>query len=149
MELLVVVRYYLSNRGYYMPIELLEKDVLTIPPAPQVVAPLMWIDSMNFHFAGPTAEGNMSLRYYPMTAEGKVIRTVDGVDQSKNIYTNTFYADKDACPELDAAFQAVIVAVPAFGKMLEKRAADLAALQKAAEDARKAAEAAAEAARNG
>lgn len=41
------------------------------------------------------------------------------------------------------------MAVPAFGKLLEKRASDLAALQKAAEDARKAAEAAAEALRNG
>ncbi len=132
-----------------MPIELLPKDVTVIPAAAEVTAPLMWIDSMNFHFSGPSKEGSMSLRYYPMTADYKVIRTIDGVDQAKYVNTNTFYADKDECPELDAAFQAVIVAVPAFGKMLEKRAADLAALQKAAEDARKAAEAAAEALRNG
>ena len=132
-----------------MAISLLEKDILTVPAAAQVVAPLMWIDSMQFHFAGPMKEGSLNLRYYPMTADYKVIRTVDGVDQAKYVSTNTFYADKDECPELDAAFQAVIVAVPAFGKMLEKRAADLAALQKAAEDARKAAEAAAEALRNG
>ena len=131
-----------------MPIELLEKDILTVPATEQVVAPLMWIDSMNFHFAGPTTEGSMSLRYYPMTVDGKVIRTIDSVDQSKTIHTNTFYADKDDCPELDAAFKAVIVAVPAFGKMLEKRAADLAALRKAAEDAQKAAQEAAEALRN-
>lgn len=128
-----------------MPIELLTKDVLTIPAASEVVAPLMWIDSMNFHFAGPSKEGSMSLRYYPMTTDYKVIRTIDGVDQAKYVNTNTFYADKDECPELDEAFQAVIVAVPAFGKMLEKRAADLAALQKAADDARKAAQEAAEA----
>jgi hypothetical protein len=131
-----------------MPIELLTKDVLTVPASTEVVAPLMWIDSMNFHFAGPSKEGSLTLRYYPMTTDYKVIRTVDGVDQSKYVSTNTFYADKDACPELDEAFQAVIVAVPAFGKMLEKRAADLAALQKAAEDARKAAEAANEALRS-
>jgi len=132
-----------------MAISLLEKEVLTVPASSQVVAPLMWIDSMNFHFAGPSQEGSLHLRYYPMTTDYKVIRTVDGVDQSKYISTNAFYADKDACPELDAAFQAVIVAVPAFAQMLEKRAADLAALQKAAEDARKAAEEAAEALRNG
>lgn len=132
-----------------MPIELLPKDVTVIPATSEVTAPLMWIDSMNFHFAGPSKEGSMSLRYYPMTTDYKVIRTIDGVDQAKYVNTNTFYADKDDCPELDAAFQAVILAVPAFGKMLEKRASDLAALQKAAEDARKAAEAAAEALRNG
>jgi hypothetical protein len=131
-----------------MAIELLSKDILTVPASTEVVAPLMWIDSMNFHFAGPSKEGTLTLRYYPMTTDYKVIRTVDGVDQSKYVSTNTFYADKDACPELDEAFQAVIVAVPAFGKMLEKRAADLAALQKAAEDAQKAAQAAAEALRN-
>ena len=131
-----------------MPINLLDRDILTVPAAAQVVAPLMWIDSMSFHFAGPAQEGSLNLRYYPMTADYKVIRTLDGVDQSKYISTNAFYADKDACPELDEAFQAVIVAVPAFGKMLEKRAADLAALQKAADDARKAAEEAAEALRN-
>lgn len=129
-----------KKEKYIMPIELLEKDVLTVPASTEVVAPLMWIDSMNFHFVGPMQEGSMNLRYYPMTIEGKVIRTVDGVDQSKYINTNTFYADKDVCTELDTAFNAVIIAVPAFGKMLEKRAADLAALQKAAEDARKAAE---------
>lgn len=132
-----------------MPIELLPKDITVIPAAAEVTAPLMWIDSMSFHFAGPAKEGSLNLRYYPMTTDYKVIRTIDGVDQAKYVNTNTFYADKDECPELDAAFQAVIVAVPAFGKLLEKRASDLAALQKAAEDARKAAEAAAEALRNG
>jgi hypothetical protein len=131
-----------------MPIELLPKDVTVIPAAPAVTAPLMWIDSMNFHFAGPAQEGTLNLRYYPMTADYKVIRSIDGVDQAKHIYTHAFYADKDECPELDEAFQAVIVAVPAFGRMLEKRAADLAALQKAADDARKAAEEAAQALRN-
>ena len=132
-----------------MPIELSSKDVTVIPAAPQVTAPLMWIDSMNFHFAGPSQEGTLNLRYYPMTTDYKVIRTIDGVDQAKYIGTNAFYADKDECPELDAAFQAVIVAVPAFGKMLEDRAAELAALRKAAEDAQKAAQEAAEALRNG
>jgi hypothetical protein len=131
-----------------MAISLLEKDVLTVLAASQVVAPLMWIDSMNFHFAGPSQEGSFNLRYYPMTTDYKVIRTVDGVDQAKYVNTNAFYADKDICPELDETFQAVIVAVPAFCKMLEKRAADLLALQKAAEDARKAAEAANEALRS-
>lgn len=125
-----------------MPIELLQKDVLTVPASSEVVAPLMWIDSMSFHFAGPSQEGSLNLRYYPMTEDYKVIRTIDSVDQGKYVSTNAFYADKDACPELDAAFQAVIVAVPAFGKLLEKRAADLATLQRAAEDARKVAEAA-------
>lgn len=131
-----------------MPITLLDRDILTVPASTEVVAPLMWIDSMQFHFAGPAKEGSLSLRYYPMTADYKVIRTVDGVDQAKFVNTNTFYADKDACPELDTAFQAVIVAVPAFGKMLEQRAAELAALRKAAEDAQKAAQEAAEALRN-
>lgn len=131
-----------------MPIELLDKDVLTVPATSQMVAPLMWIDSITFHFAGPGKEGSMIIRYYPMTEDYKVIRTIDGVDQCKCISTSTFYADKDACPELGDAFEAVVVAVPAFGKMLEKKASDLAALQKAAEDARKAAEAANEALRS-
>ncbi len=123
-----------------MPIELLEKDIITVPATQEEVAPLMWIESLNFFFPDPLQESTVNMRFFAMTTGGKVIRNINGVDVSKNIHSSNFYADIEECPELKAAFDAIIIAVPAYGKMLANKAAAREALQKAAEDARKAAE---------
>ena len=131
-----------------MPIELLDADKLVVPPTPEVVAPLMWIESMSMNFPGPTQEGSLNMRYYPMTVDQKVIRNVDGVDQGKSFNSNTLYADMADCPELATAFAAVIAAVPALGQLYADRKAAAVAAAIAAEEARTAAALAAEEARH-
>lgn len=131
-----------------MPIELLDSDKLTVPASPEVVAPLMWIESMSMNFPGPDQEASLNMRYYPMTADKKVIRNVNGVDQGKSFNSSTLYADMNDCPELATAFAAVIAAVPALGKLYADRKAAAIAAAIAAEEARTAAALAAEEARH-
>lgn len=131
-----------------MPIELLDTDKLTVPASPEVVAPLMWIESMSMNFPGPDQEASLNMRYYPMTADKKVIRNVNGVDQGKSFNSNTLYADMNDCPELATAFSAVIAAVPALGKLYADRKAAAIAAAIEAEKARTEAAIAAEEARH-
>jgi len=131
-----------------MPIELLDSDKLVVPPTPEIVAPLMWIESMSMNFPGPDQEASLNMRYYPMTADKTVVRNVNGVDQGKNFNSSTLYADMNDCPELAAAFNAVITAVPALGKLYADRKAAAVAAAIAAEKARSDAALAAEEARH-
>lgn len=131
-----------------MPIELLDSDKLVVPPTPEIVAPLMWIESMSMNFPGPDKEASLNMRYYPMTADKTVVRNVNGVDQGKNFNSSTLYADMNDCPELAAAFNAVITAVPALGKLYADRKAAAVAAAIAAEKARSDAALAAEEARH-
>lgn len=131
-----------------MAIELQDVEKLTIPASPEVVAPLMWIESMSMNFPNPDQEASLNMRYYPMTTERKVIRSVDGVDQGKSFNSSTLYADMGDCPELAFAFNAVITAVPALGKVYaDRKAAEIEAAI-AAEQARTSAALAAEEARH-
>lgn len=111
-----------------MPIQLEPKDIVTVPATPATTASLMWINSMSFNFPGPTQEGSMYIQYYPMTTDHKVIRQIDGADKSQYVSSNTMYADMGECPELAAAFGAVLVAVPAYIKIVNKKAEDAAKL---------------------
>lgn len=131
-----------------MPIELEEKDKLTVPASPEVVAPLMWIESLSMNFPNPDQEASLNMRYYPMTEDRRVIRNVNGTDQGKSFNSNTLYADMNDCPELAAAFAAVIKAVPALGKVYADRKAAEVEAAIAAEQARTAAALAAEEARH-
>lgn len=131
-----------------MPIELEDKDKLTVPAAPEVVAPLMWIESLSMNFPNPDQEASLNMRYYPMTTDRKVIRNVNGIDQGKSFNSNTLYADMGDCPELATAFNAVIAAVPALGKVYAARKAAEVAAAIAAEQARTSAALAAEEARH-
>lgn len=131
-----------------MPIELEEKDKLTVPASPEIVAPLMWIESMSMYFPDPSQEASLNMRYYPMTTERKVIRNVGGIDQGKSFNSSTLYADMGDCPELAFAFNAVITAVPALSKVYADRKAAEVEAAIAAEQARTAAALADEEARH-
>lgn len=131
-----------------VPIELQDIDKLTVPASPEVVAPLMWIESMSMYFPNPDQEASLNMRYYPMTTERKVIRNVGGIDQGKSFNSSTLYADMGDCPELAFAFNAVITAVPVLGKVYADRKAAEVEAAIAAEQARTAAALAAEEARH-
>jgi hypothetical protein len=95
-----------------MVIELKQEDIAVIPLKEEVTASLMWITQIVVRCPGPDHEGSVVMEYVPMTADKKIVaRGPNGEDLTKSIRVDELYADMQACPELAAAFTAILACV--------------------------------------
>lgn len=95
-----------------MAIELKQEDVAVIPPKAEVTASLMWITQIVVRCPSPDHEGSVVMEYVPMTTDKKLVtRGPNGEDLTKSIRVDELYADMQACPELAAAFAAILASV--------------------------------------
>lgn len=95
-----------------MAIELKQEDVAVIPSKEEVTASLMWITQIVIRCPHPDLEGSVVLEYVPMTNDKKIItRGQNGEDLTKSIKVDELYADMANCPELYAAFTAILGSV--------------------------------------
>lgn len=103
------------------PLPLREADRLTLPARPEVVADLKWIKAITVLCPGPNCEGMAQIEFVPMTRAGVLIeRDAAGNSTTRTVGTQTLYADKQAVPELAAAFRAILNCI---GPLEEYRAA--------------------------
>ncbi len=89
-----------------------DEERAVIPPREAVVADLMWIRSIVIDCPGPQSEASIRVEYLPMTADGVLVFSgPDGRDYTRQVGTDTLYADKGKVPELDTAFKAFLAAI--------------------------------------
>lgn len=95
-----------------MPVFLNEEDILTIPQTSEVVANIMWIESLTIVAPGPGQEAAIALAYYPMT-EGNIVVKVDenGFTTKRYVVLDNVFATMQECPELATAFTAILACI--------------------------------------
>lgn len=95
-----------------MPDTLLLDEPFVVQPVQAIDAPFMWIESIHINTPAPDREGDVSIAYYPMDANGVVYKTDPyGATLVRTISTNTLFADIQTVPELATAFAAILAAV--------------------------------------
>lgn len=95
-----------------MPITLAEDDAVTIPPTEEIVANLMWIKTISIRTPSPTAEGQITIGFCPMTSSMQLIeRGPNGEDLNKSIHIPVLFQAANDIPSLSTAFDNFIDSV--------------------------------------
>ena len=95
-----------------MPVPL--NNPLVIPERAAKVATLRWIKSIAITCPNPQSEGRIVVEFVPMTESGEIIEKNDaGQSLVGVIQTDSVFADLANVPELQAAMDAILAAIPA------------------------------------
>jgi hypothetical protein len=95
-----------------MPVPL--NNPLVIPERAAKVATLRWIKSIAITCPNPQSEGRIVVEFVPMTESGEIIEKNDaGQSLVGVIQTDSLFADLANVPELQAAMDAILAAIPA------------------------------------
>lgn len=97
-----------------MALELKESDKIVIPAKQEVVLDKLWIRQIIINTPSPLSEGSVHIEYGPWSGDmtqDAVWRDADGKDTAKIIHLNDLYQTMVQCPELKAAFDAILAAM--------------------------------------
>lgn len=107
-----------------MALELKEEEKLVIPAKQEVVLDKLWIRQIIISTPSPLAEGSVRIEYGPWSGDmskDAVWRDANGADTAKCLQLNDLYQTMVQCPELKAAFDAILASVAPVQAIVDER----------------------------